>query len=230
MKSILVGIPMLSGAPHCKAAIDSVINKPDVGLLIIDNGAEQEVKDLIHSYNSPNGWCIVNEKNVFVNKAWNQIIEYFLTSTFDYLCIMNSDLTMFGKWDEICRNRWKVKPDEILIPRLDEIPRNYLTAVSDAKVVTEGTPGVFITLNKRQAEMVYPIPDYVKLWFGDLFIYSVLRRLNYETVIPTNLFASHAWSSTISRLPGASDLIEEDKRQWELYGENDIRNRVEKYK
>lgn len=224
---LLVGIPMIYGPSHCKAAIDSVIGKPDVDLLLLDNGAEKEVSELIASYDCLK---IIEPVNTFVNPAWNKMIATFISGGWDYLIIMNSDLVPFGAWDEICRNRWKVNPDEILIPRMDEIPRHFSTAVSNAKTVTEGTPGVFITINRKQAEMVYPIPEYCKIWFGDQFIFSVLRRVGFETVIPTNLFASHAWSSTVSRVPGISKMIEDDKIQWELYGEKDIERIVYKYK
>lgn len=220
---IIVSIPMLYGSSHCKAAIESVIGRPDVDVLIGDNGADQDVKDLIANYDCLK---IVEPANIYVNPIWNKFIASFLSGGWDYLIIMNSDLTPFGKWDEICRKRWLEKPDEILIPRLDEIPRNYLTAIAGAKVVTEGTPGVFITLNRKQAGMVYPIPEEIKCWFGDNWIYEILRTLGFQTVIPSNLFASHAWSSTISRVPGISEIIEEDKVAWRDIVEPKMRERI----
>lgn len=220
---ILVSIPMLYGPSHCKAAIDSVIGKPDVELLLLDNGAEKEVSELIASYDCLK---VIEPVNTFVNPAWNKFIATFLSGGWDYLVIMNSDLTMFGKWDEICRNRWKVTPDEILIPKLDAIPRHYSTQVMSAQIVTEGTPGVFITMNRKQAEMAYPIPEECRVWFGDQYIYTILRSVGFQTVIPTNLFASHTWSSTISRVPGISEIIEEDKISWRDIGEPKMRKRI----
>ena len=50
MKKILIGIPCLFGAWHTKEAIESVVNYPDVTLLLIDNGAEESVKNVIANY------------------------------------------------------------------------------------------------------------------------------------------------------------------------------------
>lgn len=225
MDRILVGIPVLTGAAHCKEAIDSVMYKERsnknaaIDLLIIDNGSEQEVKDLIYNpHFLVYGTVIKNEVNQYVNPAWNQIIEYGLRNNYDRIIIMNSDLIMNDGWDIVCRNRWEVNQDEILLPVMDEL-HDVDTAIAPAKKVDSGTPGVFITLNRKQAELIYPIPSEILVWFGDLYLFTILRAKGYETLIPENLLAKHYWSSTISRVPGISEIIEEDKKQWEIVKE-----------
>ncbi len=223
---ILVAIPVLTGADHCKQAIDSVVNQPGVDLLIIDNGATPEVKDLISSYNAPNGVCITNEVNRYVNPAWNQSLIYFLNGDWDYICVMNSDLVLREDWVQVVQKRWVINPHEILLPVMNEQGHSG-SEVMEAKYVSEATPGVFITLNRKQATMVYPIPEDIKVWFGDQYIYTILRELGYQTVIPPNLCARHAWSSTVSRLPGISEIIEEDKIQWADVVEPLMRQRIQ---
>jgi GT2 family glycosyltransferase len=98
----LVGIPCLYGAGHTKEAIESVVNKPGVDLLLIDNGAEQSVKEVLHSYsNRLNVKIIINPVNIYVNPAWNQILNHFLNNKYDYLLIMNSDLILHKDWKNI---------------------------------------------------------------------------------------------------------------------------------
>lgn len=215
MDKILIGIPVLYGAYHCKEAIESVINKPNVDLLIIDNGAEQAVKNIVQFYDIlPNVTVISNKVNIFVNPAWNQIIDYFIHSDHDRLIIMNSDLIMGNGWDEVCQKRWAVNHDEILLPVIGEL--HYVdTNIANAKKVYSGTPGVFITLNKEQAKIIYPIPSAINIWFGDNWIYEILRSSGYETLIPDNLLANHYWSSTIQKLGNAGEIIEEDKIAWD---------------
>lgn len=216
MDKILIGIPVLTGADHCKEAIGSVIYKEGVSILLIDNGAEQDVKDLIYNkYQLEYGVIISNEVNKYVNFAWNQIIAYGLLNNYDRIIIMNSDLVMQKDWDIVCRNRWAVNPDEMLLPVIDEWG-DIITAVAPAKKVDIGTPGIFITLTRKQAEMVYPIPSEIKVWFGDNWIFYILRAAGYETLIPENLYAKHYWSSTVSKVVGISDIIEQDKEQWEV--------------
>lgn len=213
---ILVGIPCLFGSVHTKESIDSVINEAEV--LLIDNRAEQSVKDVISSYNCHK---IHNKENIYVNPAWNQIIEFFLKNDYyDSLVIMNSDIIMENGWSDVLK---KAETDIIAIPNLGD-------ATEDVEVYS-GTPGVFIHLNRKQAEIIYPIPEFIKVWFGDNWIYEILRSLGYKTIIYHELKASHYHngSQNVSRVKGISEIIEEDKRQWELNGIPEMNKVIQKY-
>lgn len=212
---ILVGIPCLFGAVHTKESIESVINESDV--LLIDNGADQSVKDVISKYNCHK---IYNKENIFVNPAWNKIIDFFLNNkSYDSLIIMNSDIIMEKGWSDVLNN---VPTDVIAIPNLGNLEENI--------EVHSGTPGVFIHLNRKHAKIIYPIPEYCKVWFGDQFIYTVLRNLGYKTIIYHELKANHyhSGSQNVSRVNGISEIIEEDKKYWELNGEISINEIINK--
>lgn len=216
MERILIGIPVLTGAEHCKEAIDRVAYKENVDVLIIDNGAECSVKELILTYvDFPNIHTIRNKENLFVNPAWNQCLDFFLRKNYDRCIVMNSDLIMQEQWSDVCQKRWVTNPDEILLPVMGEL-HDVNTDIAPAQKVDSGTAGVFITLNRKQAELIYPIPDEIKVWHGDEWIYTILRNKGYETLIPENLLAKHYWSSTVSKVPNIETIIEEDKKQWEL--------------
>lgn len=235
MSKILVGIPVVTGAQHCKEAIESVIGYGDV--LVIDNGADQEVIDALVGLSDRivAGWkklyIIKNEKNIYVNPAWNQIMKHFLEhEEYDRLIIMNSDLTMQHPWEYVCDVRWSKDGDEILIPNINPNktypPYPYFIP---ANVVSSGTPGVFITLNRKQVEEVYPIPDEIRIWFGDNYIYEILRGIGYNTVVVPNLIGTTSWSQTISRVPRAYDIIEEDKVAWELI-KHKVQEKIKQHK
>lgn len=216
---ILISIPCLTGAVHVQETIESVIDKENVDVLICDNGATQEVKDVINSYDSKVK-VIRNEQNIFVNPAWNQFINYFLCDkSYSHLVIMNSDLIMQKDWDKVLRNRWAINPNEILIPIMTQdktlMLKDVDTSVMEAQRVHEGTAGVFITMNRKQAEIVYPIHPSILVWFGDNWLYHILRSLNYETLIPSNLLSYHYWSATIQKVGGILEIIEQDKINWE---------------
>lgn len=211
---IICAIPCLFGEKHTEEAIKSVLN---CDLLLIENGSEQSVKDVIKKYESSTVKVIRNPKNIFVNPAWNQAIEYFLESDYDYLLIMNSDLILHRNYKQVLYNRWERNPDEIILPIIqDNINFDVPPFFAPAQEVHEGTPGVFITLNKKQAKIIYPIHESVRIWFGDSYIYSTLRALGYKTVIPSNLFACHyhSGSQNVQRLKEAPAIIEEDKKAW----------------
>jgi hypothetical protein len=224
---ILVGIPVVTGALHCRAAINSVKGNADV--LIIDNGADEEVKVMLDGYSEDERIHVeTNQKNIYVNPSWNQILEYFLKwGRYDRLIIMNSDLSMGYLWDLVCSAQWNKDEDAILVPVInpkeDIFPAPYLLP---AELVTAGTPGVFITLNRKQAKIVHPIPDTLKIWFGDNWIYEILRGVGYKTVIPPNLIATTQWSQTIKRIPEAPQIIEQDKIEWPKLADQ-VKERIE---
>lgn len=212
---ILIGIPVVLNAELFDACVASVVDKQDVNVLIIDNGSEPAVKQVIKRYSAKENVLVVsNDANSYVNPAWNQIIHFFLQSEYDYLCLMNSDLVLQKDWDIVLRNRWAKNKDEIIIPVVADKSVDVHTDWQDAIEVSSGTAGVFITLNQLQASLIFPIPDNILVWFGDNWIYEILRGIGYKTVIPPNFIASHAWSSTVSKIKGISEIIENDKLAW----------------
>lgn len=211
----LIGIPCLFGSVHTKAAIDSVINQSNV--LLIDNGAEKSVRSVIDSFDCHK---IHNKSNLYVNQAWNQILDFFLKHDYDILVIMNSDIIMNKGWIDVLS---KVPEGTIAVPNLG-------SATEDIDV-NQGTPGVFIHLTKKQANIVYPITDCIKVWFGDNWIYGILRSLGYKTVVYHKLKAIHYHngSQNVSRVNGISEIIEEDKRMWAEKGVSDMNGVIEKH-
>jgi hypothetical protein len=215
----LVGIPMLYGADHCREAIESVVHKENVDVLLIDNGAEQRVKDVIYGYEDlENVTIIQNRENIYVNPAWNQIIDHFLKNDYDYLLIMNSDLILHKDWKNVLDKYLTLYWDRIPVPEITS-DRNKLhkdiSLDSNSHEVFEGTPGVLIILNRFHAKNIYPIPETIKVWFGDNWIYEGLRKICKQTMVLDNLIAYHSGSQTVSRVKGISELIEQDKIEWE---------------
>jgi len=210
---ILVGIPTIGPAHLTQMAIDSVY--PEADVLVVDNNADDETKLVLLREDI---YVIANEQNEYVNKAWNQILEAFLESGYETLVIMNSDLIMSPGWSR------KLNPKQICIPTDGSHTEDV--------VVTEGTPGVFIHLSRDMAEIVYPIPEYIRIWFGDNWCFSILRALGYQTVVKSGLISNHynGGSQSVNAVPNKAEIIEQDKANWALYGEKDIAERVVKWK
>jgi glycosyltransferase involved in cell wall biosynthesis len=231
---ILVCIPALYNAEVLKECLQQVVDRTDVDVLVLDNGAEAAIKRLLTDFNYKHNIKVWhNHKNEFVNRPWNDFIAHFLdTDRYDYLCIMNSDLLLQDNWADVLRNRWNQYPDEIILPTLSDdkelMKKRVSPQISLATVVHSGTPGVFITLNKEQAKMVYPLPHgLVKIWFGDEWIFEICRKTFHKTVIPENFLAFHHWSATLQLLPNKDALLEEDKKMWEQTGKHKLAEKIE---
>lgn len=215
---ILLCIPIIKGAEIAKEAINQVINRPDVEVVLLDNGADDDVKNLINSFSqTPNVTIISYPQNVYVTEAWNRFMKMFFHSSCDRLIIMNSDLTMQKDWDTVVRNCWEFNPNYILTPVvLNDKTKMFEDVNTQTAIFTqvENPAGIFITLNKKQCELVYPIPSEIKVWFNDTYIMKLLGAHQYEIVVPYNLLAYHHTSTSVSSVSGVHAVIEEDKKAW----------------
>lgn len=198
----IVGIPVLYNGSTCLKAFKSVIGEAD--LLIVDNNSEKDVKQAIREiwHEHANVKVIQNAENLYVTEAWNQSLKYFLESNYDQLVIMNSDLILEQGWSSY------------LVDGVSCIPTDG--SHKEDEVVYSGTQGIFIHLNKKMAELIYPIPNEIKLWFGDDFAFTVLREFGYKTIVRSGIVANHfhGGSQSIAILPNKSEMIEDDKIAW----------------
>lgn len=237
---ILVGVPVITGYKHTMDCINSVLNQENVELMIIDNNATEDIKELFKEYSTlTNVQIKVNAQNIYVNPAWNQIMYAFLNeerySDCDILVIMNSDLTMQNNWSEVLRNCYKQNKYASYLPvllndcvKLERI-KEVDTSIEEHKVVSEGTAGVFITLSREQCKLVYDIPELIKVWYGDNWIYGILRGNGNKTVIVSNLYAFHGLSQTVSRVNGIDDIIAVDRYNWNNHVEPYMNELINKH-
>ena len=217
---ILIGMPCLFGSDHTRMAIESVIDAPMTDLLMIDNGAPQDVKSIINFYHSRTDVHIIsNEKNIYVNPAWNQIMKFFLEwKQYDYLIIMNSDLIMQDDWYQALQLFYSKEENKNKIPVPIVSDNIHVKDIDDTDFwkLTGGIAGVFIVLPRKVVELCYPIPESIKIWFGDNWIYDIARKNGFECGVLNNLRAMHYHngSQNVGRVEGISELIENDKLAW----------------
>jgi hypothetical protein len=209
MRKVLVGIPVLNGHDWIEDCIKSSYSQAD-DFLIIDNGSNLLAKNIIEPYQK-----IVNETNIYVNSAWNQIMKYFLESDNDYLIIQNSDLLLREGSIDVIRNvDIDAEKVNILVHLVDKFSENPSDEIFD---LGDGMAGVMIVLDKKMCEMVYPIPDDLKLWYGDNWIYCKLQKAGYKFHIYKAIEGMHAVSKSVNYLSESErgPIIDSDKNLWE---------------
>lgn len=214
---ILVGIPCLYGAEHTEQAIKSVLQNESVHLILIDNGADAKVKEVIKKYDKRTDvFVLKNVENIYVNPAWNQIMQFFIKwQEYTHLCIMNSDLIIDNGLKDVLEKFYESNAKDIPVPVIsNDLNIFNQTKTEGLQEVHEGTPGVFIALNREQVQNIYPIPEQLKVWFGDNWIYDGLRKQGVKTLIVNNLLTYHSGSQNVSRVKGISEIIEQDKIEW----------------
>lgn len=232
----IVGILCLFGDDHTTECIESVVYKDNVDVLLIDNNAETALKHTINTYEKRlnNVFVIRNDVNMYVNYGMNQVMYNFLTRPeYDYCILLNSDVVMHPDWDIVLRNRLAVDPNESTMPTMIDDKHfsnvNITTEYQEGTVITGGVNGAFTVLNRKQVEVVYPIPESIRIWYGDNFWYSIVRGMGHFTRRAPNLLGYHCASQNVSRVPEAGEIIEQDKIAWANSVEKEMLDRIEKY-
>ena len=200
---ILVGIPVIYCEECVKQCLESLQGQ-DVSIFIIDNDATPVIKEMISGYTQ-----IVNEKNVYVNPAWNQILKIFLGSNYERLIILNSDMILEKDVIQKIQNIDIDGEKTIILPNVSD---HHIS--EGVREIEWGFPGIMIVLTRKMAELVYPIPESLKLWFGDDWIYRRLIKNGYRLRVQYGIKASHSGSRSITSLKEASEIIEQDKINW----------------
>lgn len=178
-------------------------------LLVIDNNAEPLIKARIEPYNK-----IINAENIYVNPAWNQAMKFFLDGDYDLLCLISSDVILMNDWESFVRQFYI--PDSFMFPKLIHtgiFPANYFEG--SYKILGKNNPGFFLTLTRSMAERSYPIPEDLKIWFGDNWIYN--RNPGSPHLEYSNFMAIHGNSRSVVRVENVTQIIEQDKINWQKY-------------
>lgn len=218
MNKYLVGIPVLHGVDHTREAIESAIH-PNSGVLVIDNGSSEGVKGVIKTLGDKIN-VIVNEVNLFVNPAWNQIIDYFNEHTeYTHVVIFNSDAILPPNWPYELDKFYRTFPGDIPVPYETQDKRfawqeQDINRISSVSEITGGIRGTCIILTREQSEKVFPIPEEIKVWYGDNWIYDGLRQDGCKTYLFNNIIVYHALSQNVSINPEAIEQIQNDKKWW----------------
>lgn len=233
---ILLCIPIIVNPVVAREAIEQIVDKQDVSIILCNNGGGEPIDAVLNEYRfDPNVIIWKKHKNVYVNPIWNEFLEYFLENDqYDRLIILNSDLTLQNDWDIVVKNRWESRPDEILVPTVTDdkllMYKPVDSRFGEATEVTEGVPGIFITMNRRQAKAVYPINESCKVWYGDNWCYGILTGLGEKIMVLKNLLAFHHHSTSVQSVPGIHNIIEEDKLYWKDVASLKMQQRIQEIK
>ena len=205
---ILSAVPVLYSYFWTKLCLSRINGE----VLIIDNDSQENIKELIEPYPRK----IVNAENIYVNPAWNQAMRYFMKTDFDLLAIISSDVAMMKNWESFVDAYFD---NQIMIPKILTIPagdmKKRVTMSSSNKLVTGDNPGVFILLTREMVEKVYPIPETLKIWFGDEWIFKILMNAGHEMRIYESLNCVHGNSRSVEGLGAhGQEVIKQDKKAW----------------
>ena len=194
-------------------------------ILLFDNGSqptfETKAKKLDIQYHKvPN--------NIYVNPAWNFIFE---KENCDYLTLLNNDCFILSEnyFFEILEHMkkkciglssCKTKNVSNLNKKLSTYNYFYFhNEKADLQYVLNARrQGWLMTIDMNiYKKLNYLIPDYLKIWYGDDWIWGQFLLNNYKTAVYKNRYAIHLKSSSMSSKE-IQYIIEEDSNNLNKFG------------
>jgi len=168
-------------------------------------------------------------KNIFVNPAWNIIINQ---ETCNYLTLLNNDCFILSpnyfqdvlnnmnqnnigitscKTKNIAKFPRSLKTDKFFFYNKEKSKLNF---ISKAR-----RQGWLMTLDLYKfKQMDYYIPDYLKLWYGDDWIWSQFINKGTQYGVYNNRYAIHLKSSSVLS-EKMQLIIESDNNNLEKFGQ-----------
>ena len=193
-------------------------------ILFYDNGSWPSFENLITDSNIT---YHRNEKNIYVNPAWNEIFDLVETK---YLTLLNNDCLIQSS-DYFTDILYHMEQNEIAISScktkniksynlFNKIYYRIKYKFSSKPLKYSKTArrqGWLMTINLEIYKTLdYKIPSYLKVWYGDDWIWSqiILNNLNYS--LYKNRYALHVKSSSTSNV---SNIIQDDIENIEKHGD-----------
>ena len=176
-------------------------------VLLFDNGSEPSFEKITNKL----GIRYHREKeNLYVNPAWNKI---FQMENCEYLTLLNNDCYILSPnyFQDILPNmaRNSIGISSCKTKNIYQLKNNNFNTKDYFFFPKETTSinfnnnarrqGWLMTLNLQMYKSLeFLIPDYLKLWYGDDWIWGQFLKHNINTAVYENRYAVHIKSSTIS--------------------------------
>lgn len=169
-----VVIPTLRRSQLLDSLLDRLAASEHVAeVLLIDNAASEQADE--HAGSSEKIRVITPGTNIFVNPAWNLGVAESRSSLIA-LCnddvLFDVDHVLPAVRDRLDRGAGVVGPSPACF---DDTPRRATPAFRPTYELTYG----FGTLMMFRRSSWAPVPDDVRIWFGDAFLFHSQRQRNY---------------------------------------------------
>ena len=201
-------------------------NNPESDILIFDNGSEPSYKKLINKYSNEIHYHREKE-NIYVNAAWNKIFDQVKTP---YLTLLNNDCFVLSK-NYFSSAINYMENNKIILSSCKTISfktlkflnfSNYLNIFLSSKKINfienSRRQGWLMTINLDEYKKLdYKIPSYLKVWFGDDWIWYQVRNNKKIAGVFKNYLCGHIKSSSTLN-PNIKTIIDQDISAINKYG------------
>ncbi len=228
MANTTVIIPTLLRSPHTLQKNIDILLKQNVKLIIIDNSQHSGCK----KYEQENIKVYYFPENIGVNPAWNLGVANTQT---EYYLLLNDDCIVWDKVIEVSEN---ILSDPVIGLLTYKTINNMDINLYETLITGRNKSAnlVIMDLHSRAARAGWfmfgrksqynPIPDELKIFFGDDILYKQLRKKGLRTVEDQTHFLTHFVSTTVN---GINAIPEYWRKEEDFYYNYINKNNLQKY-
>ena len=198
--------------------------EPHVDVVAVDNGGGPGVKAALREVGSQVS-VITNERNVYVNPAWNQLADRFLASDSEILVVANADLVMAAGWSDSLLMRHDLARASgqrefwfgRIVADIQQVARPCEPTAETTGEQCSG--GSLFALTREAVRLAFPVPGELLIWYGDGWIHTLLSVAGYRGLPLQGLVAWHRGGLSSERLPAAerTPITDRDRACWDSY-------------
>lgn len=222
MSRIMLGTPCFAEEYEMLLRALRSFIEPDVVVVAIDNGGSSDVKRAIDDMGEYIR-VVHNERNVYVNPAWNQLAKQFLESDAEILVVANADLTAAPGWSTslLMRHDWARAAGEKefwfgrIVHELSDAMRPHKPSIETTD--TQHTAGSFFVMTRAAVEIAFPVPAELLIWYGDGWIHTLLSHAGWRGVALRDVVCWHRGGVSTEHVHERTPITNREKVIWDTY-------------
>lgn len=211
---ISVVIPVLDNHNYTRDLLNDIFantTKPSE-IIIIDNGSKESYEDMIRILRNPTINYIRFNENRGVNAAWNLGI---MLAKNDLVTVLNNDILLNLFFFKKVLKTMEDPFIGICVPNTLK-DAQFRDKDEEPKVKDLGKrEGWAFTIRKEIVSKCGYIPDKLKIFCGDDFLFDASRKIGFRNVKMMNNYIFHYGSVTVKQYDPARSILKCEKLCWE---------------
>jgi GT2 family glycosyltransferase len=185
-----------------------------LGFFVLDNGSSDGSWEWLNGMKVTPRVLIRNEGNESLSKCWNRVLQAGLDHGADLLCLANNDIIVGPGWLDAIVKEEKKGDKAYWLPN-GSLDGNHLDQQARDRVKTgktyPGRAGWCMFFRKETVQEFLPIPEELRLWYGDDFIHWKLKQAGYSMLVVDDCCCYHYGSKTVQTIGAIQHIIDADK-------------------
>ncbi len=221
MARVAVCVPCWNKLSYTRAMVESVHRNSgghQVFFIFVDNGSTDGTAEFLAAQPGV-AKLIRNPTNVGVNPAWNELLKEALNHTPDVVCLANNDILVGPGWLDAVSAEIAKDDKRYFLPN-----GQFSNAATFDDDVRRALPGLSGTIPARAGwcmffhpsaiPLFHPIPEEMKLWYGDDWMHHHLAKHGYRCESVRATCCLHHVSKTIAEYPGMAEQVTRDREAY----------------